>query len=184
MNTFLGELKEAAEAKKWKWTLRFCGDGGKTYKAFKNERNFDNGSKIIVLLVDSEEPVTSPTVVEHLRTRQENKLDLAGVPADHVHLMVQTMETWIVADRATLNDYYKPGFLANALPSRHNLEEENKTTVAKALDQATEGTQKGCYQKIRHASELLTLIKAEQVRRRCPHCERLFKFLRKAIEDR
>ena len=183
MNTFLGELKDAAEAKKWTWELRFCGDGSKTCKAFKNERNFDNGSKIIVLLVDSEEPVTSPTVIEHLRTRQECKLDLAGVPADHVHLMVQTMETWIVADRAALSDYYDQGFRTNELPSRQNLEEENKKTVANALDQATERTQKGRYQKIRHASDLLEKIDSEEVRRRCRHCERLFKFLSKAIED-
>ena len=37
MNEFLRELKDAAEAKKWEWNLRFCGDGSKTYKAFKNE---------------------------------------------------------------------------------------------------------------------------------------------------
>ena len=93
------------------------------------------------------------------------------------------METWIIADRAALRDYYKQGFRANALPSRQNLEEEDKTTVANALYQATKGTQKGRYQKIRHASDLFEKIDSEEVRRRCRHCERLFKCLRKAIED-
>lgn len=183
MNKFLGELKAAARSKGWQWNLVLCGSRHEAYDTFSSARDRARESEIIVLLVDAEAPVKAQTPVEHLRTRDGDEWDLTGVSAKHVHLMVQTMETWIVADSAALSAFYGPGFRANALPSRQNLEEEDKTAVANALYVATKETKtKGRYHKIRHASQLLELIDPGKVRKRCRHCELLFSTLGAVLE--
>ena len=91
--------------------------------------------------------------------------------------MVQAMEAWIVADPDALTAYYGQHFFKNALPKRHNLEEEPKLDCANKLAAATRPTQKGEYQKIRHAAELLAKISPNKVRNRCPHAEILFSTL-------
>ena len=88
--------------------------------------------------------------------------------------MAQTMETWIVSDSEALAGYYGQGFNENALSKRANLEEEPKADVERTLNRATERSGKGRYHKIRHASHLLRRTDAERVRKRCPHCRRLF----------
>lgn len=181
MNEFLRGLREEVQKNKWKWQLVLCGSRQETYDAFRHARNHARKGEIVILLVDAEAPVTVPTSVEHLRTRRSDGWDLNGVDKNHVHLMVQVMETWIVADSNALAVYYGQGFRANALPSRQNLEEEDKTVVANALNRATERTQKGGYHKIRHAADLLALIDPAKVRARCPHCAKLFNALGAAV---
>ncbi len=130
--------------------------------------------ELIVLLVDSEAPLETPTRAAHFRQRQGDGWDLTGVPEDHIHLMVQAMEAWIVADPDVLKAYYGQHFHGNSLPTRQNLEDEPKIDCATKLAAATRPTQKGEYQKIRHASDLLKRISAAKVRARCPHAEIMF----------
>ena len=174
MDGFLGKLKDVARARGWRWRLVCC--GGRAYTAFRTA--CETGTPgFVVLLVDSEGPVnTSPRA--HLAA---DGWDLDGVDEDQVHLMVQTMETWIVADPEALAAYYGQDFRANALPTRRNLEEEDKTAIAAALDRATERTQKGHYHKIHHAAALLARIDPAKARARCRHCERLFATLDAAV---
>ena len=144
-----------------------------TYKGFRNAcANGDAG--VIVLLVDSEAPVSTDPVA-HLKSR--DGWDLQGVDGKMIHLMVQSMETWIVADTVALSDYYGQGFQTSALPRHRNLEEVSKHDIANGLARATEGTQKGPYHKIRHARHLLERITPTTVRQRCRHCHRLFETL-------
>jgi hypothetical protein len=95
--------------------------------------------------------------------------------------MVQAMEAWIVADPGALEEYYGQHFRRNALPTRQNLEEEPKDDCAAKLATATKPTQKGEYQKIRHAADLLKKISPTNVRARCPHAEIMFSTLAKLI---
>ena len=146
-----------------------------------NARNHAGSGEIIVLLVDSEAAVTTASPSHHLQARPGDEWDLAGVCEDHIHLMVQTMETWIVADPDTLQRYYGHNFNSNPLPQRDDLESVGKDAVADALRQATRRTSKGEYHKISHASDLLKQIDPTMVRRRCAHCERLFDVLSHVI---
>ena len=100
---------------------------------------------------------------------------------DMVHLMVQSMETWIVADPDALAKYYGQRFNANAVPNSTNLESVSKARIISALEQATGRTQKGVYHKIRHASEILKKIDHQRVQQRCPACGRLFNALEQTI---
>ena len=170
MDEFLRRLKAAARAKGWRWKLVCCGPRGDALRGFQNAVT-QGGGTVSVLLVDAEGPVTKP-VREHLHDR--DGWDLGFAEDDAVHLMAQTMETWIVADSAALARYYGQGFNENALSKRTNLEEERKANVERALNRATEGSRKGCYHKIRHASDLLQRIDVERAQDRCPHCGRLF----------
>ena len=112
MDAFLDPLKEAARAKEIHWKLICCGSRNEAFRGFRNAlRNGDDG--IVVLLVDSEGLVQgAPRAHLHARDRWE----LTGVEDTAVHLMVQTMETWIVADMDTLSGYYGQRFNQRALP--------------------------------------------------------------------
>ena len=177
MDGFLGKLKSATRAKGWQWKLVCCGGRDRAFRSFKNARATGDPG-IVVLLVDSEGPVNALPRA-HLTAR--DGWNLSGAADDQIHLMAQVMETWIVADPDALSAYYGQRFQANALPSRRNLEEEDRTSVANALNRATAQTQKGRYQKIRHAADLLARIDPAKARRRCRHCERLFDTLGAAV---
>jgi len=99
--------------------------------------------------------------------------ELKDFPAEHIHLMVQCMEAWIVADPEAMSAYYGDGFKASKLPVRSNLEEEPKDSLYCKLADATRGTSKGEYSqanrsKIRHASKLLERLDVARVAARCP----------------
>lgn len=177
MDMFLREIKDAAREKRWRWKLVCCGGRDEAFDKFKNSLAADPPG-IVVMLVDAEGPVnTSP----HAHLYERDGWDLNGVDEDQVHLMVQAMETWIIADKNALSAYYGQRFRASALPPRQNLEEEDKKSVADALKRATEHTQKGRYHKIRHAADLLAEIDPAKVRARCRHCKQLFNTLGAAI---
>ncbi|MDE2878629.1 DUF4276 family protein [Candidatus Palauibacter soopunensis] len=178
MDTFLATLKQAARDKSLKWKLVACGSRDDAYRGFRNAVETDPQS-VNLLLVDSEQPVANGPR-QHLRAR--DRWDVSGTPESRLHLMVQTMETWIIADPACLAAYYGQGFRPNSLPQRTDLEAEPKRQVAASLREATAHTTKGVYHKIRHASDLLEAIDPDAVRHRCRHCDRLFNELARLIE--
>jgi len=158
MEGFLLELKDAARGRSWRWKLVCCGSRGRTFEAFRKALN-DADDSIVPLLVDAEGPLDrSPR--EHLKARDGWKLQEVD---DHlVHLMTQTMETWIIADPENLVGYYGQGFRRGALPKSSDLETVAKADIANALERATEKTRKGKYHKIRHAAKLLEQMDPER----------------------
>ncbi|MEA2691719.1 MAG: hypothetical protein QOJ16_1106 [Acidobacteriota bacterium] len=151
-----------------------CGSRNQTFKDFALALK-SNPTAVNLLLVDSEEAVSAGPW-HHLWNR--DRWEKPSVTTDeHCHLMVQTVESWLVADPVTLAFFYGPGFLRNSLPAHIDIEAVPKTDVMKALDRATSPTQKGKYKKIAHCSALLARLDREQVRRRAKHCDRLLKFL-------
>jgi len=136
-----------------------------------------------LLLVDSDGPV-SVSAKSHVvagsgpgKGRDWRRAKLKGVPEDRVHLMVQIMESWFLADPEALRCYYGQDFNGSALPRRSNVEEVPKEDVKSALANATRNTKKGEYHKIRHAPNLLMRVDPAKVRTRAENCERLFKAL-------
>ncbi|MGD0893433.1 MAG: DUF4276 family protein, partial [Terracidiphilus sp.] len=103
--------------------------------------------------------------------------------AAQVHLMVQCMEAWIVADPDALQEFYKRDFRHDALPKRLNLEEEPKADLYDKLKNATKHTQKGEYGKIKHASKLLEMIKPDAVAIRCPRFKIFREWLNQSIDN-
>lgn len=189
LDGLLGKQKKAAQKKRLHWDVVFCGNRNDAKDAFKIA--FFDSDRVTALLVDSEAGLSKETGVpsedartrwEHLRDRDGWK-DLPPNAAAQVHLMVQTMETWICADAEALKTYYGQGFHPNRLPARRNLEEEPKQTLTEGLKGATKNSQKGEYHKIRHASDLLSKIRPEVVASRCPRFATFTSWLDQLIES-
>ena len=184
----LERVKSSARAKRLGWKLVCCGDRRKAYEAFINSVRTSPGA-VNVLLVDSEDPIAPETRDPHrdaaarvAHLSQRGGWDLSTTRPERVHLMVQCMEAWIVADPAALAAYYGQGFVPHVLPTRPNLEEEPKPDVNDKLARATRGTQKGEYGKIKHASQLLQRIDPARVAQRCPRFASLTRWLEQTIE--
>lgn len=173
MNKFLEKLKNAAQAKSWRWKLVPCGSRGDAFRAFRHALR-DPDYPTAVLLVDSEGDVQSDPCT-HLSSR--DGWEMNAIRSNVVHLMVQSMETWIVADVAALSKYYRRNFRASALPRTQNLETISKARIMASLTEAIKETNKPRYSKIRDASNLLQLLDSAVVRARCPSCDRLFREL-------
>jgi len=179
MEALLGPLKQAARNKSMRWKLVACGPRGEAFRRFRHAARTTDGA-VVLLLVDAEGPVAMEPRA-HLKAR--DGWDMADVGAGSVHLMVQTMEAWIVADGDALDRYYGQGFRAGLLPKAADLESVAKSEIERSLHRATERTGKGRYHKIRHARDLLQRVDAERVKARCRHCRRLFDELGRTIDE-
>lgn len=130
-----------------------------------------------LLLVDSEEPVKGGAW-QHLRDRPGDHWHRPTTASeDQAHLMVQVMESWFLAHKEVLIDYYGQGFLAGSLPGQPNIELIAKQDVFNALQHASRKTKKGEYHKTRHGFDLLELIDPKRVRAASHHAERLLAVL-------
>lgn len=178
MDAFLDPIKRKARERSWRWNLVACGGRDQAFRRFR-DAVAARPDDTIVLLVDAETGIGNSTPHEHLHTLDH--WNLAFAANETVHLMVQIMETWIIADTDALAGYYGPHFRANALPAAGQLETVTKDNIIGGLAQATHRTQKGVYHKIRHASELLKRIDPQKVRQRCPACDRFFNTLERWI---
>lgn len=178
-------LKELARGNGVSFRIVCAGDRNNAHKAFLNAQ--DKSSDVAFLLVDSEEglPGAAKTSAGN-RTAFLRKRDgwaLSEDDEDRVHLMVCCMETWIVSDPETLGQFYGNGFNKGVLPARQNLEEESKKDVQDKLRRATSGSNKGEYQKLRHASQILPKLKSQTISARCQHFELIVSALGKALSQ-
>jgi hypothetical protein len=180
-DVLLSPQKTAARTRGLRWRLVLCGGRNDTFNAFQHAARTER-SELIGLLVDSEDPVenTTPTGrLAHLVNRDRWTMERAW--AEHVHLMTQCMESWIVADAEMLTGFYGQNFNASTLPRRRVLDDEPKHSIYAGLESATRRTQKGSYGKIKHASELLTRIRPDVVAARCASFQRFAEWLTAAI---
>lgn len=125
-DALLKAQKERARQRRFHWKLVPRGGRQEAYEAFTKALK-SNPNAIVVLLVDAEGPVSAldpASRVAHLSKRDQWNFHHA--PAEHVHLMVQAMEAWILADKDALQAFYGQHFMENALPKRQNLDEEPK----------------------------------------------------------
>ena len=171
MGEFLCELRDLARDRCVTWKIVACGGRDQAFDRFQNTAGEADGSAS-VLLVDAEGPVCA-TARQHLRQRDGWNLDFTS--ECKVHLMVQAMETWIIADPDALADYYGNNFARTALPGPgESLEALDRAKVERLLQHSTRRTTKGEYRKIRDGSALLERIDPGAVQGRCPSCRRLF----------
>lgn len=173
VSRFLGPVVQRCREKRVRWNVIACGPRNAAYDAFCAAHRSHVGATSL-LLVDAEDPVRNEPW-QHLRDRDrwttERELDSS------YHLMVLTMESWLVADPDALERYYGKGFRRRALPPPERVEGLPKAQVIDCLRRATEQTKKGTYHKIRHGPEILGALDPNRVRRAAPHCDRLFQML-------
>ena len=150
-----------------------CGGRGSAYDDFCIALSRKKDNDFIVLLVDSEDPVAAGTGAwSHLKSRDDWTRP-NGATDDNAHLMVQCMESWFLADRSTLLQYFGDGFRENSLPSRTDVENIPKKDVLRSLNAATRQSKKGKYDKGRHAFAILGRLNPERVTAGSPSAKRL-----------
>ena len=149
-----------------------------------------------LLLVDSEELVPTNAYTnrplpawQHLTGRAGDNWALPPGAADHqAHLMVPTMEAWLVADKKNLGAYYRgpynrEAFNEGALPGRPNVEAVSKAAIESALANATRPNQsKGLYHKGRHSFEILETLDPKTVASASYHLRRLLCHLKQMLQ--
>ena len=174
----LRPLKEAARKKKIGIDIVPCGGRIKAHEKFL-DKHLNAPEQSSLLLVDSEEAV-SRSPIEHLHWRDQ--WEFPGVGVEAVHLMIQVMETWIVADPEALQAFYRDGFQASALPRHTNLEAVSKSDIQNALERAKRNTQPRTYHKTRHSGKLIAKLSHDKVRQRCPSFDRLLRTIQDLID--
>lgn len=170
---FFQELVQLARSKKIGWKIIVCGSRNNAFRDFKKALK-SHQDAFNILLVDAEAPVNNPSW-EHLN--QRDNWTPPEIDDTHCHLMVQTMEAWMITDVQTLKKFYGKGFKENAIPKTLNVEKIDKSSLASSLKDATRNTSKGEYQKIKHAAKLLEMLDVEKVRQASDYCNRLFEIL-------
>lgn len=163
-------------------TIIACGSRKNAYDSFciglKNNKN----NEYCLLLVDSEAPVNSPSVWQHVLLREGDKWQKPDkATEDHLHFMVECMEVWFIADKQALVTYYGKDFKQNALPKNTTIETISKSDLYDGLNKATKDTTKGSYSKGRHSFEILSKIDANKVIENSPHAKKLYDALQELL---
>lgn len=154
-----------------------CGSRGNAFEHFQAE--LYEGGTTPTLLVDAEGPVDVDDPWDHVRSREgDGWTTPPDATAEQLHLMVQLMESWLLADRDSLVEFFGSGFNSNALPGREDIERIPKADVASALGAATRKTRKGSYDKGRHSFELLARVDPGQLERASPWARRFLDHMR------
>ena len=134
-----------------------------------------------ILLVDSEAPVNS-SVASRSYLRQAGWDKLANVHDDQVHLMVQCMEAWFLADPKSLENYFGQNFSANALPKEGNVEAISKKDLFDGIKSATQNTRSNkAYHKGGDSFKILQKLSPKLVCEASLHAKRLIDVLHKKL---
>ncbi|MDE7168578.1 MAG: DUF4276 family protein [Mucispirillum sp.] len=167
---------------------RVIASGGRTnayYDFCKSVKNKENA----FLLIDSEDIINDRFDIgnnnnqdgspwEHLNNTRENRLTKpTGVSDKQCHLMVTSMETWLLADVNALSKYFGKNFNTASLPRHNNLERIDKNNVLDAINKAAKDTVKKKYEKGRDSFCILGMIDPALVQEKSPWAKRLIKTL-------
>lgn len=151
-----------------------CGSREKAYDMFCTAVAEPKSDERALLLVDSEAPVAAKHMIgkpeewrpwEHLRCDSgDDWVKPASSRDADCHLMVQVMESWFLADKNTLKDFFGQGFHFNSLPAHTNIEAVSKDAVYQGLKNATRDCKsKCCYKKGDHSFDILIKIAPDAV---------------------
>lgn len=184
------EFLEKAGLKGKMPTIVACGGRRSAYEDFCTA--IANG-EAAMLLVDSEAPIATAHQTgkpdewlpwQHLKACPGDGWDRPqGAREADCHLMVQCMESWFLADRERLKDFFGHGFRDSALPPAANpVETIAKTAVLDSLKEATRHCQpKGQYGKGDHAFKLLAQLDPAKVVAASPWANRFVDTLKQKM---
>ena len=137
--------------------LSACGGRDNAFKDFKIAHATCRAGVYVAMLVDSEDPPADiKKTWDHLNIRDAWNRP-SGAIDEQVLFMTTCMETWIVADRATLREHYGHKLQENALPPLHNLEHRDRHDVHDKLEHATRNCS-NAYSKGKRSFEVLGIL--------------------------
>jgi len=160
-----------------------CGPRQAAYDDFCYALSKAGDNDVYLLLVDSEGPVTveKDDVWKHVKERQGDGWDKpATAHADMLHLMVECMESWFLADPEALDKYFGQGFKMGMLPKKPDIESAPKQEVCNALKKATNGLKtKRPYGKGEHSFDILEKVDPVKVGASCHYAQRVIDEVKK-----
>lgn len=157
-------------------STKACGSRNAAYEDFLTANSAATASTYPVLLVDNEGPVNQ-SAWQHLQSR-DGWTRPSGADDDQAQLMVQCMESWCVADRDALREFFGACLHEGRLPPLDNLEARAKESVQDALADATRDCgHRRDYRKGKRSFELLGRLDPAVLKRHLPHFVRLCKML-------
>jgi hypothetical protein len=161
-----------------------CGSRSAAFDKFCSELARCGPDDVVMLLVDSEAPCDGDDAWKHVAQREGDRWEPpAGATSNHLHLMVQVMESWFLADPDALERHFGKGFRREGLPVRTDIEVIAKLEVYRALEAATKSTKSGPYGKGTHSFKLLAELDPDKLQRASPRARRLFDALRQTAGD-
>jgi Domain of unknown function (DUF4276) len=153
-----------------------CGSRNEAYSRFCTALSIK--ADFPLLLVDSEGPVSETPWQHALHQEGDQWKKPDGTDDDHLHFMVQVMESWFLADRAALKTHFGFEFKDSKLPKGKYLEAIPKQQVLDGLKTATQNCGRDkTYHKGRHSFEILGKISPQLVVAASPSAKRLIALL-------
>lgn len=150
-----------------------CGSRTEAFKRFRTALSQADSEVISLLLVDAEDQVEPQgTSWQHLNSRDSWQRPASALD-EQAHLMVQTMESWFLADVPSLERYFGGNFRSASLTNRESIEDVPKKDVLAQLKLASRDSQKGTYDKGSHSFAILAQIDPEKVIQRSSFAKRL-----------
>lgn len=160
----LGRAMEVFLRKVTQRKLRVFPLGGRS-EVIRQFRKHASTEEVRLLLVDSEQPVQAATPAGYAR-HLASEGGLLPEPHDHLHLMIQCMESWLIADRDAWERLYGPD-AARALPGTCETDDLEKRDVLSAVQRALElGSRHGRYRKLEDGPKVLERLDPNAVARR------------------
>jgi hypothetical protein len=159
-----------------------CGGGNNAYDMFKIALRSADVNEFPMLLVDSEEPVTTAPW-DHLKSR--DGWDRPAVAEDdQAQMMVTCMETWIMADRGALRKVFGAHLRESALFPVEGLERRSRQDLLAALKNATEDCGKGKgYDKGRRSFQILAELDPETLKENLSYFRRFSETLDRYLRE-
>lgn len=153
------------------------GPRNEAIKSFVREWRARQSGDIVLLLIDSEEPIEiGESKIELLKRRKEWSRVPGEITESDLFLMVTAMESWICSDTEALAKHFGNAIHQGKLPAITRLESLTPTEVFKALKSATADC-RATYTKGAQSFQLIGLIdpaKLEQL----PHAREFLDALR------
>ena len=156
--------------------IRARGSRDSTYDSFVTAHQEASVSDYIALLIDSEDPVANIDETWRHLNQRDGWQRPAGAQNDQVLFMVTCMETWIVADRQTLNQHFGSRLQTSPLPPLNNLEGRSRQDVQDRLERATRDCP-GPYSKGPKSFEILGKLNPDVLEQRLPSFRRARRIL-------
>ncbi|MBF0609533.1 MAG: DUF4276 family protein [Magnetococcales bacterium] len=153
-----------------------CGGRQQAYDRFVTACR-QSSHEIPMLLVDSEDFVSATSPWVHLV--QHDDFSRPNEASDEQgHLMVVCMESWFLADKDELANYFGRGFNDKALPGHTDIESISKNDVYQSILKATSQCRtKAPYGKGEHSFAILGRISPHKVKTASPWAARFLKIL-------
>lgn len=155
-----------------------CGSRSDAYNDFVTALSDPDDN--ILLLVDSEDPISDiEKTWEHLN-RRDGWAKPEGAEDQDALFMTTCMETWLVADRATLKSFFGSSLQENALPPLNDLESRTRGDVQSKLRHATRNCP-GPYKKGKKSFQVLGKLDPQVLEEHLPSFERALNILDDAL---